>query len=143
MGPGAKDFLVDVEMLRFADGDVDPLLIVCPPGDGPSSGQTEAPLVLPELFDGGKEPGPEVLPPLLDEEPQILPPGLDGKPLAGDEPTVCRPGDQPDVGLDLDPPGPRIDRRLLDLDHPDLALIPGTRAEFGWTGPVSDYDWII
>lgn len=143
MGPGAKDFLVDVEMLRFADGDVDPLLIVCPPGDGPISGQAEAPLVLPELFDGGKEPGPEVLPPLLDEEPQILPPGLDGKPLAGDEPTVCRPGDQPDVGLDLDPPGPRIDRRLLDLDHPDLALIPGTRAEFGWTGPVSDYDWII
>lgn len=142
-GAGGKTYLREVEVLRFADQDYDPLLIVCPPGEGPSSGQAEAPLVLPGLVEGGKDPGPEVLPPLLDEEPQVLPRGLDGKPPAGDEPTVCRPGDQPDVGLDPDWPGPRIDRRLLDLDHPDLALIPGTRAEFGWTGPVSDYDWII
>ncbi|MBN8552230.1 MAG: hypothetical protein J0L52_04985 [Caulobacterales bacterium] len=131
MGPNGKTQVSGVELLRFADGDVDPLLITCyPPGSGGNGALTGAPLVLPGLVEADKVARPPVLPRLDDMDPLVLPPVADAA-VVGDEPIVCRPDTF------------RFDPVDFDLDPPDLALMPGPRGPLGLMAVPFDNDWII
>jgi|GEM_PF-1194338 len=131
MGPNGKTQVSGVELLRFADGDVDPLLITCyPPGSGGNGALTGAPLVLPGLVEADKAARPPVLPPLDDMDPLVLPPVAEAA-VVGDEPIVCRPDTF------------RFDPVDFDLDPPDLALMPGPRGPLGLMAVPFDNDWII
>ncbi|MBN8552229.1 MAG: hypothetical protein J0L52_04980 [Caulobacterales bacterium] len=129
IGNQSKDVLTGVEILRFADGDVDPLLIVCNPGG--SGGNAGSALVMPGLAEVNKAAGPPVLPPLDDLDPLVLP-SAPGRSVAGDDLlVVCQPGT-----IQFDPAG-------FGLEPADLALQAGARQAFGLGAVAQDNDWII
>lgn len=126
-GPDGKDILVNIEMLRFYDGEVDPLEVICPPFLAPGGGEAKegGPLILPGVIDAGKA--------AVTFDPLVLPGGLEGKPQWDDGPVVC--------GVDGEV-ATHFDRGALGWEMMDLALRPGGDRTVGGSYPAFD-DWIV
>ncbi len=126
VGPDGKDTLTNIEMLRFYDGEIDPLQVICPPFLAPGGAEAKeaGPLILPGVVEAGKTDGTT--------DPLILPTGLEGKSQWDDGPVVCGGGDRV-----VTP----VDAVTFDLGTMDLTLRPWDRGMWGGSEPSHD-DWI-
>jgi len=124
-GPDGKDILVNIEMLRFYDGEVDPLEVICPPFLAPGGGEEKegGPLILPGFVEAGKADEPF--------DPLVLPGGLEGKAQWDGGPVVCEA-----EGDAIAPSDPGV----FDLGTMDLTVRPWDRGV--WAQPTHD-DWIV